>query len=35
MPVKISKKEAQTLAKKTIEHSKKYGIPLKKKIRNR
>lgn len=31
MPVKMTKKESQVLAKKIIEHSKSYGIPLKKK----
>jgi hypothetical protein len=29
--MKMSKDEAKILAKKGIEHSKKYGIPLKKK----
>jgi len=28
--MKMSKEEAQKLAKKAIEHSKKYSIPLKK-----
>ncbi|KGX85217.1 hypothetical protein N784_09985 [Pontibacillus litoralis JSM 072002] len=28
--MKMTKDEARTLAKKGIEHSKKYGIPLKK-----
>ena len=31
MAVKVTQSEAQKLAKKTIVHSKKYGIPLKKK----
>jgi hypothetical protein len=29
MAIKMTKSEAQKLAKKTIDHSKKYGIPLK------
>ncbi|WP_404456943.1 hypothetical protein [Virgibacillus necropolis] len=31
MPVKMTKSEAQKLAKKTIEHSKKHGLSLNKK----
>ena len=31
MAIKMTKDEAQKLAKKTIEHGKKYGIPLKNK----
>lgn len=31
MPVKMTKNEARKLANKTIKHSKKYGIPLKRK----
>jgi hypothetical protein len=31
MAVKMNKSEAKKLSKKAIKHSKKYGIPLKKK----
>jgi len=31
MALKMTTDEAQKLAKKTIEHGKKYGMPLKKK----
>lgn len=31
----LTKKEAQALAKKIIDHSKDYGIPLKKKKKNK
>lgn len=31
MPVKMTKSEAQKLAKKTIEHSKKHGLSLNRK----
>ncbi len=31
MPVRMTKSEARKLAKKTITHSKKHGIPLKRK----
>ena len=31
----LTRKEAQALAKKIIDHSKDYGIPLKKKKKNK
>lgn len=35
MPIKMKKKEAEQFAKKTIQHSKKYGLPLKNKKNNK
>lgn len=31
MTIKITKEEAQDMAKKIIEHGKKHGLPIKKK----